>query len=197
MALSAAILAGGQSTRMGQEKGLVELQGRPMVEHVHAALRSLETEIFIVTNQPHEYSFLGLRTVSDQDPGRGSLEGLRSALGGARTERVLVVGCDMPFLQPELLQFMSSQSGSWNACVPRFEGRLQPFFAVYDPGCVTVVEESLLADRLEMQTLLEKLQLREIPEPVLRRYDPEGLSFINVNTPEELSRARELMGQLA
>ena len=168
-----------------------------MVEHVHAALRPLDIEIFVVTNRPDEYSFLGLRTAADRNPGRGSLEGVRSALVEARTERVLVVGCDMPFLQPDLLHFMSRQSGSWDACVPRYEGRLQPFFAVYNARCLPVVEASLAESRLEMQSLLSKLKLREIPEPILSRYDTEGLSFININTPGELEEARSLMAQLA
>lgn len=194
--VSIAILAGGQSRRMGRDKGLVQLGARPMVEHVHRATQSVGHEVFVVTNQPEAYAFLGLRTVSDQEPGRGSLEGLRTALRGARTEHILVVACDMPFVRPELVAHLARKAGSADAVVPRFQGQLQPFLALYNRSCLPAIERALAQNQLEVRAILRQFDRVEVEEPELRAHDSEGISFYNVNTPEELERAQVLLERL-
>lgn len=196
MAVSVAILAGGQSRRMGRDKGLVQLDGRPLVEHVRRASMGVGQEVFLVTNRPEAYAFLGLRTVADQDPGRGSLEGLRSALSAGRSEHVLVVACDMPFVRPDLLEHLAAQAGTADAVVPRFQGRLHPFLALYSRGCLPAVERALGADELEVRAALGQLNCVVVEESDLRVHEREGLSFYNVNTPEDLERAREILKQV-
>ncbi len=178
---------------MGRDKGLVTLEGRPMVEHVFMAASHLEVEVFIATNRPKDYSFLDLRTVSDREPGRGSLEGLRTALAAARTGRVLVLACDMPLVHPDLLNAMSTHRTAADALVPRFDGRLQPFLAVYARNCIQAVEAALDDDELEMRGFLRQLSLEEMTEGEVRRHDPRGMSFLNINTQDDLARARRIL----
>lgn len=193
MDISVAILAGGASRRMGRDKGLVKLRGRPLIEHVYAAARELGAEVFIATNRPQDYRFLGLRMVSDREPRRGSLEGLRTALDAARTERVLVLACDMPLVRPALLKHMTSHTTTADALVPRFQERLQPFLAVYAQSCLEAVEAAIETGELEMKGFLGKLSLEELSEAEVLKHDPRGISFHNVNTEEDLARARRIL----
>ena len=114
---------------MGRDKGLVQLAGRPLVQHVLDRVAQLGDEVCITTNRPQAYAFLGVPTASDPQPGLGALAGLRTALQAARSDTVLVVACDMPFLEPALLRHLLSRSGeaevviraataSSNRCMP-------------------------------------------------------------------------------
>lgn len=194
--LSVAILAGGESRRMGRDKGLVKLESTPLVEHVYSAAKELGLEVFIATNRPHDYSFLGLRTVTDRPPLRASLVGLRTALEAARTERVLVLACDMPLVRPRLIKHMAGRSTTADALIPRFNGQLQPFLAIYKHACIEKVETTLEDDELEMQAFLRRLRLEEISEAEVRKHDPQGLSFLNVNTEDDLVNAKRILARL-
>lgn len=181
---------------MGRDKGLVQLDGRPLVEHVRRASMGVGQQVFLVTNRPEAYAFLGLRTASDREPGRGSLEGLRSALSAGRSEHVLVVACDMPFVRPALLRHLAAQAGSADAVVPRYQGQLQPFLALYSRRCLPAVEQALCEERLEVRVVLQELNFAVVEESELRAHDPRGLSFYNLNTPEDLERAGEILQQV-
>lgn len=195
MNLSVAVLAGGRSRRMGDDKGLVPLDGRPMVEHVLAAVSGLGEETFLITNRPQAYAQLRLRMASDASPGRGSLEGLRTALSAARTRSVLVVGCDMPFLQRPLLEHLAHWKGDLQALVPRYDDRLQPLVAVYRATCLAHVERMLERGQLKLQSVLAGMKIAIVDESSVRQLDPDGLSFFNVNTPQALERATRLIRQ--
>ena len=192
MDFSIAILAGGRSRRMGQDKGLAPLGGRAMVEHVLAAAAPLGAEVFLATNRAEDYAYLGLRIAQDEWPGSGSLEGLRTALAAAATEKVLVLACDLPFLRRPLLEHLARQTGEFQALVPRVGGRLHPLVATYERSCLPEVEAARARGEMSLQALLETIVLLELDETHVRNLDPDGLSFINVNSHDELMEAERI-----
>ncbi len=192
--LSLVVQAGGQSKRMGQEKGLASFLGRPLIQHVIDRLASTADEILITTNQPDSYRFLGYRLVSDVLPGRGALGGLYTALNAATFPLVAVVACDMPFANPQLLSAAQKwlSNGAYDAVVPHPATGMEPFHAVYRRGtCLPAIKTALEANQWRADSWFSVVNIRFIPPEEISQYDPTGLAFWNVNTPEELSRAEE------
>lgn len=178
---------------MGQDKGLVSLAGRPLVQHVLDRVRPLGDELWITTNRPEAYAFLGVPTASDPQPGLGALVGLRTALQAARGETVLLVACDMPFLQPPLLHYLLSRAGEADVVIPRRGGEFEPLHAVYRRDCLGAVEAALARGDSRMISFFPEVHLLPIDDAELAVRDPDGRSFFNVNTPDDLLRAEHLL----
>lgn len=193
--LTVAIQAGGRSKRMGADKGLVVLDGQPLIERVVSRVVGVGDELLITTNDPEAYAYLGLRLVGDRQPGAGALHGLLTALEGARHEQVLIVGCDMPFVAPALLQHLVQHAGQAEVVVPYHEGEYEPLLAVYAKSCAAKIRANLAAGQRRMISFFPQVKLLTVDEPALRKLDPDGLSFFNVNTPEDLQQARRLLAE--
>jgi molybdopterin-guanine dinucleotide biosynthesis protein A len=193
--LTIAIQAGGESRRMGQDKGLVPFLGKPLIQRVIERLSPIADEIIITTNQPEAYRFLGLPLFTDLAPGRGALGGLYTALSGAGQPLVGVVACDMPFVCADLLAAQRAaliESGK-DIAVPRLDGGLEPFHAVYRrQTCLPHIQAALEADKWRADAWFAKVGLCFFDQPELLSFDPDLLCFSNVNTPEELAAAEQL-----
>jgi molybdopterin-guanine dinucleotide biosynthesis protein A len=192
--LTIAIQAGGQSRRMQRDKGLVPLNGRPLIEHLLERVRPLGDEILITTNQPQDYAYLDLPMAADETPGAGALVGLHTALKAAHGERVLVLACDMPFVNVPLLKHLLELSVDVDIVVPRWQDILQTLHAVYRrSACLPAIEQVLEQGLKRVISFYPQVEVREISEQEILRFDPGGLSFFNVNTPEELQEAEEII----
>ncbi len=191
--LSIAIQAGGQSRRMGRDKALVPLGGRPLIEHVLRQVEQLGDEVLITTNRPQDLAYLGVRLVSDEEPGAGALQGLATALAHARGERVLVVGCDMPFLQRPLLEHLIALSGPHQVVVPRRAGEYEPLLAVYARDTLPAIRRALRAGQRRVISFFPHVRVRAVMDDELAALDPTGLSFFNVNTPADLREAEAIL----
>ncbi|MFU8771319.1 MAG: molybdenum cofactor guanylyltransferase [Anaerolineales bacterium] len=192
--LTIAIQAGGQSRRMQRDKGLVPLNGRPLIEHLLERVRPLGDEILITTNQPQDYAYLGLPMAADETPGAGALAGLHTALKAANGERVLVLACDMPFVNVSLLKYLLELSVEVDIVVPRWQEILQTLHAVYRPSaCLPAIEQVLEQGLKRVISFYPQVKVREISQDDVARFDPQGLSFFNVNTPEELQEAEQMI----
>jgi molybdenum cofactor guanylyltransferase len=192
--ITVAIQAGGRSSRMGRDKALLPLSGKPLIEHVLQRVAGLGDEILITTNRPDDYAFLGLRMVGDRQPGAGALDGLLTALEAARGERVMLLACDMPFVSRPLLEHMLSIDSDAEVVIPKRGGRLQPLHAIYAASCAASVRKALKAGEKRMISFFPSVQTWIVEQEILDQYDPNGLSFFNVNTPEELTQAEQLLG---
>lgn len=190
---SVAVLAGGQSRRMGEDKSFVDLAGRPLVARVIETVTALGLPVHIITNQPERYAVFGLPMYGDLFPGKGSLGGLYTALHHSGTAWTLCVACDMPFLNPALLRDLLAQATDGDAVVPRVDGRPQSLHAVYHRGCMGAMREALDRDELKIQRVFARLDVRYVDEARLTTFDPTLRSFMNVNTPDELARARAVV----
>lgn len=194
--LTIAIQAGGRSSRMGRDKGLIPLGGRSLIEHVLHRVEGLGDEVLITTNQPDAYAFLGMRMVGDRQPGAGALDGLLTALEAAHGKRVLLLACDMPFVNRALLEHMLAIRTDAEVVIPERGGRLQPMHAIYAKSCVGPVSEALENGEKRMISFFPHIRTRIVEQEVLDQYDPDGLSFFNANTPEDLTRAEKLLSEL-
>jgi molybdopterin-guanine dinucleotide biosynthesis protein A len=190
------ILAGGRSSRLGRDKALEEVGGKPMLQRVAEAVAYACTEVVIVGEQAgREGAPLpqGTRWTQDREPGRGPLGGLHAGLAEAKHDLVLAVGCDMPFLNPFLLALLlqTQAQGPWEAVVPRVGGRLQPMHAVYRRSIAPKAEGLLrTSEKAGLHDLLAMLSTYFIDESSLRPFDRELHSFWSVNTEEDLEQAR-------
>jgi molybdopterin-guanine dinucleotide biosynthesis protein A len=190
-----AVQAGGRSSRMGTDKALVRLQGVPLIEHLLRRVAGLADETLITTNRPQEFAYLGLHTVADAEPGAGALHGLRTALRAARGETVLVLACDLPFVSRPLLEYMLGLAGEADLIVPRRGGEYEPLQAVYARRSLPAVEAALARGERRMISFFPALQVRSVEQAEIDRLDPGGLSFFNVNTPEDLQEAERILAQ--
>jgi molybdenum cofactor guanylyltransferase len=191
--VSGVIQAGGKSTRMGgRPKALLELGGRPIIERVVAAVRPSVSELLIVTNTPELYAGLGLRMVPDVYPDHGSLGGIFSGLDAASGEGALTVACDMPFLDPGCVRHLVERAGEGDVVIPRVGDQLETLCAVYAKACLPHIERRLRAGRLKIVGFFESVRVVEVAEAELAAYGNPNVLFMNVNTPEELDRARAI-----
>lgn len=193
--LAVVIQAGGQSSRMGRDKGLVEIAGRPMIDYVIDQVADLADDVLITTNNINEYIQFGLRMVSDKEPGAGALPGLHTALKGAMGAFALVVACDMPFINRGLLEFQIEKAFDSGAdiVVPHWDGRFQTMHTVYrKETCLPAVEQALGAGKAKMTSFYDGLNVVTIGESDIAKFSPTGKSFRNINTPAELEEAERL-----
>ncbi len=188
---SIAILAGGKSSRMGQDKSFVELDGKPLIEHVISRTADLgQTETFIGTNRPDDYMHLGLRVVSDILSDKGALGGIYTAIHENPSDYTLVIACDMPFVNPDVLLLMLNLCTDHDVVVPRIDGYPQGLHALYKKTCLPYIREKLDANRLKVIGFYESVKIRYLDESDYQAIDPDGRSFTNLNTPDQLADAQ-------
>jgi len=190
--VSAILLCGGRSTRMGRDKGLIEWEGQPAVVRTARLLRGLFPEVLAVTGPSRRYvellEPLGVAVLADRIGGLGPLGGLYTGLSASTAEYSLAVACDMPRLRPELISLLVGEIDPevW-AVVPQVRGSLEPLLAIYSRRCLPKLEELIDQRRLKLQELCQLLPRKVIPEERLREADPELESFLNLNRPGDLS----------
>lgn len=192
--LSLALLSGGNSDRMGQDKALMPFLGRPLIQRILERLSPIAGETFISTNNPAEYAFLGLPTYPDLRPGNGALGGLYTALSIAKHPFIAVAACDMPFVSLTLFEYerdLLLESGA-DVAIPSTPEGLEPLHAVYRrETCLPVIEAALDAGKLKLVGWLSEVKVEIVSPEVWRRFDPQSVAFSNVNTPEEFQKAEE------
>ncbi|MGD9963288.1 MAG: molybdenum cofactor guanylyltransferase [Thermoplasmata archaeon] len=196
--LSGVVLAGGRGSRIGGDKGLVEVGGRPMVAHVLRALSEVADDIVLAVSEGagstyEEVTGPSVKTVEDRAPERGPLEGLVCAMELTEHDLVAVVPCDVPFLKPGILSLLESKADGNDAAVPVVNGFLEPLVAVYrrEPG-MSLFRYELDFGAGKVGNAIERMDFRRVEEVELRAVDERLLSFWNVNSKEDLTRASEM-----
>jgi len=193
--LSVVIQAGGESRRMGQDKGLLLLLGQPLIARVMARVASLADEVLVTTNHPEAYRFLGVPLFEDIYPGMGALGGLYTALTVARHPLVAVVACDMPFASPEILAAARQRllEADVDVVIPQSEDGYEPFHAVYRRDiCLPAVKDALEAGERRLISWFPAVKVATLSAEEASRLDPLKLAFWNLNTPEELQQAEQM-----
>ena len=192
--VSGVILAGGVSRRLEKNKALERIGGKALIERVVESLVPLTTEVLVVVARPEQAAGLllppSLRVVSDRYPGGGSLGGIFTGLEASAEPWGLVVACDMPFLNRELLRHLIAQSSNVDAVVPCLGGQPEPLHALYSKACLAPMERMLRAGDLKIAPLFEAVRVRYVDEEMIDRIDPRHLSFFNINTQADLEEAR-------
>jgi molybdopterin-guanine dinucleotide biosynthesis protein A len=194
-ALSAIVLSGGDSRRMGTDKALVLFEGRPLIAPVLETLRALSDDVVIASGRTDAYDGLGARVVPDLRSGCGPLGGIGGGLAAVRHELALVVACDMPFLSPDFLGLLAAKAKGRDGAVPMKGGQYEPLHAVYRRSCLPAIERRLAAGEFQAFSFFPDVRIRTVAEPEWRRVDPEGRSLVNLNSAEELERYRASGGK--
>jgi len=195
--VSGILLAGGESRRMGRiNKALLEVGGRRIVERVVDTLALLFREVIIVTNTPEDYRFLGLPMFRDRVPGCGALGGLYTGLASCSGDYGFLVACDMPFLRKDVISSMVDMIAGQDVIIPRVRGKLEPLHAMYSRRCLPFIEGLMAQADLKILDLFDHVHVAEVPEEMLARLDPQFSFTINLNTPEDLANAREIVREL-
>ena len=185
------ILAGGASSRMGEDKALLRLGGELFVGRVARALRAVAGRVRAVSSR-HEGAALGFEVVPDVYEGRGALGGIHAALAACGAPWAAVVSCDLPFVTGDLLSRLASfRSGEMDAVAPvQPDGRRQPLCALYarEP-CLRMTEDLIRAGELRPRALLGRVRTRWVDFGELEDLKGSENFFRNVNTPEDYRRA--------
>ena len=193
--LTICIQAGGQSSRMGEDKALKTFLGRPLVQRVIERLSPIADEIIVTTNRPSDYAFLDLRLIPDLKPGRGALGGLYTAIASAVHPIVAVVACDMPFASAKIIEAASRLLVEEEAdvVIPKGDEGYEPLHAVYRRDtCLPAIESAIEADQWKVVAWFPQVKVRVLTPDEIKSFDSDGLAFWNVNTPEEFAKAESL-----
>ena len=197
MHITGVIQAGGKSMRMGgRPKALLELGGRRIIERVLDAVAPVVDDVLIVTNTPELYDFLRLPMVGDAYPDHGSLGGIFTGLAAASGDAAFTVACDMPFVHREVARLVVARAAEGDVVIPRVGAQLETMHAVYGKACLPHMEARLQAGRLRIVGFFESVRVVEIDEAEVARHRAPDVAFMNVNTPQELARARALAVEL-
>jgi molybdenum cofactor guanylyltransferase len=194
---AAIILAGGQSRRLGRDKASEPLLGRPLLQWVLDRLQPLTAEIVIVGAEgqqlPPLESTMDPAVLEDMFPDSGPLGGIYTGLDAAHVNSALAVACDMPLLQTPLLAELLRLALEHEAVVPVQHGLPQPLCAAYSKSCLPAIRHQLVAGELKLTSFLDQVATHYVASDVWGKLDPEGLSFLNINTDEDLDRASRVM----
>ncbi len=199
MAVTGIVLAGGLSRRLGRDKAVEPIDGEPLISRVIRRLEDLTDEIVVVVNNAARGEQLPLsdstKVAVDIYPDSGSLGGIFTGLSAAKNDWGFVVACDMPFLNSSLIARILTLRHSYDAVVPVLDGFPEPTHAVYSKACLPHIERRLKSNHLRIAAFFSSVRVRSLSEEEVDQFDPEHLSFFNVNTPDDLARAVALIGE--
>jgi molybdopterin-guanine dinucleotide biosynthesis protein A len=190
---TAIILAGGDSQRMGSDKANLLLGGQTLLHRVIATMQQVFPLVIISVRQLRPE--INLPQVCDGQPSAGMQEagplaGVASGLAGVTTPWAYVVACDMPFVEPAMVELLGQYRGQYQAVVPVVQGHPQPLAAFYARGCLAAIRDHLASGgKNSLRAVLEKLQVCYVDEAELRKADPVLRSFFDLDTPQDVSRA--------
>jgi len=187
LSLSAILLAGGKSKRMGINKAFLKIGDRTFIDIIYQKMNELFSEIIVVTDVPQKISHLKARITSDllRKGEKNALRGIHAGLSVAANPACFVIGCDMPFLSISLIKYMSQFALDYDVVVPLLEGYFQPLFAFYNTRTLSLIEQSLKEERYKISDLYPHFHLKEISEEIVKKHDPSLVSFTNINSPAD------------
>lgn len=188
--MTAIILAGGRSSRMGTPKALLPFDDEPLIVHLVRKLQAIFADVVVVAAPGQQLPALPVTLVHDEVAYQGPVGGILYGLRAARHEYAFVTSCDSAFVSEALIEYLLSLKDEFDIVVPRWEDRFQPLMAVYSKAVLPVLEEQLARGELRPVSLFTKVRTREVTEEEVRRVDPDGTSFFNMNTPADYEEAQ-------
>ncbi|MFC1953195.1 molybdenum cofactor guanylyltransferase [Chloroflexota bacterium] len=192
------ILAGGKSLRLGRIKALETIGGESLIERVVERLKPIADRILIVTS-PEQIDFPvsgEVEIIVDLYPGRGPLGGIYTGLWYSRSPLSIIVACDMPFINADLMEYMVGISEDYDVIVPRLKnGMLEPLHAVYSRTCLNKMEIRLKKNELGVHPFLETVNVRYINQAEIQKFDPQLLSFFNINYLSDIDKANAIIAK--
>jgi len=192
---SGVILSGGLNTRFsGREKAFIRIGQQRIIDRIYSIFKDLFDDIVLVTNKPLQFLDWDLNIVTDLFDLRSSLTGIHSGLFYATNLYAFVAACDAPFLKKELVEMVLDRiDAKVDIVMPETSAGREPLCAAYSKRCLKIAEHHLQQKKLKIQLAFRKCRIKCIPEKTLRTVDPELLSFFNINTPQDLVQAEQIL----
>jgi molybdopterin-guanine dinucleotide biosynthesis protein A len=179
---------------MGRDKALLDLGGRPLIALVADKLSAVADEIIIAADDVTAYTPFADRVVPDQFPGIGTLGGIHAGLAAARHDLALVVGCDMPFLQPAVLARFAEAAAGFDVAIMRRGRWVEPMHAAYRRTCLPAIEQAIRAGDRRVISFFDAVRVRYLAPAEIADLDPQLRSFVNINTPQDWQAALDELG---
>jgi molybdenum cofactor guanylyltransferase len=190
--VSAVILAGGRSSRMGSNKALLKLDKKSIIQRQVEELAHYYDQVMVVSNEVELYKDLGVQVVKDEYPGSGPLAGIHAGLLASSKEGIFVLPCDMPFVPGNIGLKMLKLCGEADGLVLEKGGHLEPLCALYSKTCLGIIEEFLQTDRRKVIDFYPMKDIKIIPAELLGKDLALDRVFFNINTPDEYQRAQSM-----
>jgi molybdenum cofactor guanylyltransferase len=195
MEVTGIILAGGKSSRMGTEKGMLPLCGKPMILYAIEALSPICSQL-IISSSSDSYTDLGYQAVADEFPGIGPMGGIYSALRKSKNEKNLVLSCDLPFVTSELLKYILDNSEGFKVAVPWLGGKYyEPLCGFYNSSILGKIGDYILNENYKLPDLFEEISINRLVINKQSSFYNEHL-FLNINSKHELANAEKLMNTM-
>jgi molybdenum cofactor guanylyltransferase len=194
--VSAVVLTGGKSSRMGRAKALLPFDGEPLIVHIVRALAQRFADVVVVAAPGQDLPELPVTLIRDDVAYQGPVGGICYGLQAAHREVCFVTSCDAPFLNFSLISYLLAQIVDYDVVVPYWQERLQPLHAVYRRSVAPLLQEQLERGELRPILLYPKVRTCEVGADDIRRFDPQGFSFRNMNMPEDYQAALALWQEL-
>ena len=191
--MTAILLAGGKSSRLGRDKALEKISGKYLIERVIDSLSQLGDDIIVVTASPNQLSDLNVEKVIDTYPRTGAKVGLCTGINASLSFYSLVVACDLPLLNIDLLRYLLDSASGFDAVIPRIGDKIEPLHAVYSKNCIPILEEQISKGKLKISDLFSEIKVRYVEAEEIERYDPQHLSLFNINSEADLKRAKTII----
>ncbi|RJP25884.1 MAG: molybdenum cofactor guanylyltransferase [Candidatus Abyssobacteria bacterium SURF_5] len=186
---SAVILAGGKSTRIGQNKALLDFGGESLIGRIYRILKSAFNDVFVSANDKDIYKFLGAPVIPDAFPGGGSLAGIHAGLLACASAHCFFVACDMPFINIELIRRLHGLIDGYDVIIPVSTVGYEPLHAFYSRQCLPHIQQQLEQRNLKVIDFFSQVRIREVKRTELQGCDPSELSYFNINTKDKYELA--------
>ncbi len=185
MKAAGVILAGGKSSRMGEDKSMLEFHGETLISRSVRELRGYVEELIVVSNRQQKYCFPGVKEITDIYRGIGPLAGIHAGLKAAAFEYVFFMACDMPFLEGRLAGMLLENSPGFDVVVPRIGSYLEPLCAVYSKTCLPYIENNIAKKCCRVIDFYPFVKVKYIEEKMIRKITDPKQAFVNINTQDE------------
>jgi molybdopterin-guanine dinucleotide biosynthesis protein A len=187
------ILAGGLSTRYGENKALLRFGGVRLIERIAEEMKGIFHQVILVTNQKRDFEYLKLPMVEDLVKGLGPIGGIYTGLSAISEQAGFFVACDMPLLHTGLIRYMVEIINDYEAVVPLVDKWVEPLHAVYTRSCLPTVKALIDKKRYPVRLFYDRVHVRYVTEDEIRQFCSPEEAFLNINTPEEFYRIRHLV----
>jgi molybdopterin-guanine dinucleotide biosynthesis protein A len=184
--VSGVILAGGKSSRYGEDKAFVKVGGIPIIERVIRIFKGLFRDIVIISNSLEDYKHLALPLHEDLIKNLGPLGGIYTALNVILNRYCFVAACDMPSLNKDLINHMISQKSNYDIVAPKVGWKIEALHSLYSKACLPYIRNLIEVNRYQVVRIFPMVSVRYIEEEEIRFFDPELKSFLNINSPQDI-----------
>lgn len=193
---SIVIQAGGKSSRMGQDKSFIRVCGKPLIQLVIEKVSSLSNDLIVTSNEPEKFFNFNVKVVQDEYSGVGALAGLHAGIKAAKFDLVIAVANDMPFINLDLFTYMQHQIlPDFDVVIPYTKDGYEPFHAIYRKStCLHAIENAIQNQERRIISWFNYVKVFQINDAEVKKFDPKGLAFFNINTIEDFNNAIKLLG---